>query len=464
MTIVKFPENFLWGAASSGPQTEGIEKKANLNVWDSWYQENPTRFYKQLSAEVACDTFNRYKNDVKLMTDVGMNSFRTSIQWSRLMKDVEQGIVDPVAVEFYNNYINEMLDAGIEPVINLYHFDMPAILYQKYGGFESKCVIDLYAHFAKTCFELFGDRVKYFTTFNEPIVPVEAGYIYCNHFPGKYDPKLGIQVGFNTLVAQAKAIQEYRKLDLNGKIGTTLNLTPAYPRSDHPADLKASEICDTIHNKSMVEPSVYGTFPKLLIELFQESDVMPEFDQHELDLIANNTVDFLGLNYYVPRRVSAPAKQYNKDTAWTPNIYYDDYKLPGGRINPHRANNEIYPKALYDIAKLVQNEYSNIEWYVAEIGISLTGEENLKDENGVVDDHYRTELFKEHMYWLSKAIEEGSNCFGVHQWTFIDNWSWCNSHMRRYGFYYLDLDTRERTMKRHGYWFKQFVKENQFEF
>lgn len=460
--MIKFNEQFLWGAAASGPQTEGITNKANLNVWDMWFEKEPNRFYKELSSSIACDTYNRYKDDVRLMKEINLNSFRTSIQWSRLILDLENGTVCEDGLAFYNQYIDEMIKNGIEPIINLYHFDMPAELMETYGGFESKHVVELFVEYAKKCFELFGDRVRYFTIFNEPIVPVEGGYFYDFHYPNKVDPKLGVQVAYNSILAQAMAIKEYRKLNLVGEVGTTLNLTPAYPRSDNPADLRASEICDVIFNKSFVDPAVKGEFPKLLVEILKENDLLPEYTEQELAIISENKVDFLGVNYYVPRRVCAPSKAPNPNGPWMPEWYFDNYSMPGSRNNPHRDNNEIYPKALYDIAKDVQENYGNVKWYLAEIGISITGEENMRDSQGVVDDSFRTELFKEHMIELHKAIEEGSNCFGVHQWTFIDNWSWINSHKRRYGFYYLDLDTRERYIKKHALWFKEMIKNNGF--
>ena len=134
----KFPEGFWWGAAASGPQTEGIENKVNKSIWDTWFEKEPHRFFKEISSEKVCDTYNRYKEDVKLMKDIGLNSFRTSIQWTRLIKNFETGEVCEDAVRFYNSYIDEMIKNGIEPVMNLYHFDMPTELQEKYGGWESK--------------------------------------------------------------------------------------------------------------------------------------------------------------------------------------------------------------------------------------------------------------------------------------------------------------------------------------
>lgn len=464
MKSYTFPKDFYWGAATSGPQSEGITNKSNLNVWDKWFKDEPDRFYNHWSADIACDTYNRYKEDVRLMKEISLNSIRTSIQWSRLIKDLETGEVDQDGVEFYNNYINEMIENDIEPFINLYHFDMPAQLMEQYGGFESLNVVDMFVDYAQTCFELFGDRVKYFTVFNEPIVPVEFGYFYDAHRPNKVDPKLGMQVAFNTMYAQAKVVEVYKKMNLGGEIGTILNLTPAYPRSNNPQDLKASNMCDLIFNRSFMDPSVNGEYPKELVDMLGANGLLPNVTKQQLETIKDNTVDFIGLNYYLPRRVCAPKYEFNKSSPWLPDKYFDNYILPGSRNNPHRDGNEIYPKAVYDIAMRVKNEYGNIKWYLAEIGISITNEESLRNEKQIIDDSFRTELLKEHLVQLHKAIESGSNCFGVHQWTLIDNWSWLNSHKRRYGFYYLNLETREREKKAHANWFKELIEKNGFEY
>ncbi len=462
MKKYQFPTNFMWGAAASGPQTEGSSGKVNTNVWETWFAKEPNRFYKQISSSVACDTYNRYKQDVSLMKEIGFNSFRTSIQWSRLIKDFTTGEVCEDAVAFYSDYFKTMQENGIEPIVNLYHFDMPSQLMDEYGGFESKIVVDKFVLYAKQCFKYFGSYIKYFTVFNEPLVPIEFGYFYDAHLPAVRNPKKGIQAAYNSMLAQAKVVECYKKSGCKGEIGTILNLTPAYPRSNHQCDIKASQMCDLIFNKSFMEPSVKGTFPPMLVAELAKFELLPEFDKSELALIKKNTVDFVGLNYYLPRRVQAVRYAINENNPWMPDRYFDKYQMPGSRNNPHRDNNEIYPQAIYDIAMDVKENYGNIKWYLAEIGISITNEEALRDETGMIDDSFRTELLKEHLIELHRAIANGSNCFGVHQWTFIDNWSWLNTHKRRYGFYYLDLKTQQRHIKKHALWFKQLIKDNGF--
>lgn len=454
----KFPQGFFWGAAASGPQTEGSTNKINKSIWDLWFEKSPERFYKEIGPDKVCDTYNRFKEDVKLMKDINFNSFRTSIQWSRLIKDFYTGEVDPDAVRFYNEYIDEMIKNGIEPIINLYHFDMPAELQEKLGGWESKKTIDLFVLFARKAFELFGDRVKYWTTFNEPIVPVEGGYLYDFHYPCKKDMRLAVQVAYNTILAHAKVVEEYRKQNLDGKIGVILNLTPTYTRDDREEDKKAAHIADLFFNRSFLDPMVKGEFSVELKEILASHDMLPETTEEEKTLILGQKVDFLGVNYYVPRRVRAVEKTPDKFTQ--PEYYFEYHIKENGRFNPYRDGNEIHPEAIYDIAKNIQNNYSNIPWYIAEIGIAMSLDSEKILENGRIDDSFRTELMIEHFDQLHKAIEEGANCFGVHQWTFIDNWSWLNSFKRRYGFYRLELETGERKIKEHAKWFKEVAINN----
>lgn len=454
----KFPQGFFWGAAASGPQTEGSTNKVNKSIWDLWFEKSPERFYNEIGPSVVCNTYNRFREDVKLMKEINFNSFRTSIQWSRLIKDFYTGEVDPDAVRFYNEYIDEMIKNGIEPIINLYHFDMPAELQEELGGWESKKTTDLFVIFARKAFELFGDRVKYWTTFNEPIVPVEGGYLYDFHYPCKKDMKLAVQVAYNTILAHAKVVEEYRKQNLNGKIGVILNLTPTYTRDDREEDKKAAHIADLFFNRSFLDPMVKGEFPTELKEILASHNMLPETTEEEKALILGQKVDFLGVNYYVPRRVRAVEKTPAEFTQ--PEYYFEYHIKENGRFNPYRDGNEIHPEAIYDIAKNIQNSYNNIPWYIAEIGIAMSLDSEKVLEDGRIDDSFRTNLMIEHFDQLHRAIEEGANCFGIHQWTFIDNWSWLNSFKRRYGFYRLELETGERKIKEHAKWFREVAKNN----
>ncbi len=461
MMNYKFPNNFWWGAATSGPQAEGRFNKKHDSVFDYWFDKEPEIFFNGVGPNIASNFYNSYNEDLDMIKEIGLNSFRTSIQWTRLIKDFETGEPDEDGVRFYNNLINKAIKNNLEIVINLHHFDLPIELYNKYGGWESKKVVELFGKFAKTAFDLFGHKVKYFTTFNEPIVVVEGQYLYKFHYPCIVDGKKAVQVAYNIALASALAIKEYREGNYGGEIGIIVNLTPSYARSNSEEDLKAAKVADLFFNRLFLDPAIKGEFPEELIEILRNDNVLWESTKEELEVIKKSTIDFLGVNYYQPRRVKAKEESIDTSLGWMPDKYFDNYIMPGRRINKHRGW-EIYPEAIYDIAKNIQENYGNIKWYISENGMGVEGEEKFKNENGVIEDDYRIEFIKEHLIWLHKAIEEGSNCFGYHLWTPIDCWSWCNAYKNRYGYISLDLETLEKKIKRSGYWIKEVSKENGF--
>ena len=403
----------------SGPQMEGTKDKLHENVMDFWCRTEREDFFDGVGSEITTDFYHRYKEDIAMMKSIGMNSIRTSIQWSRLIKDLETGEPDETAVKFYSDVIEECRKNNIELVLNLHHFDLPVELLQKYGGWESKHVVDLFVKFAQTAFRLFGDKVRYWTTFNEPMVIPEAGYLCGFHYPKKVNRgKQAVQIIYNLNLASAKCIEAFHDM-CNGKIGIVLNLTPAYPRSEAEEDLQASEITDLFYNRSFLDPAVHGKFPEKLTELLEENHVLWETSEEEINIIRNNTVDFLGVNYYHPKRVQAREHKLECDQ-WTPEQYYEEY------------------------------------------GMGVEGEEKYRDAEGRIQDDYRIDFYKEHLSQLAKAMEEGSNCFGYHAWTGIDCWSWNNAYKNRYGFIGLDLKTQKRTIKKSGFWYKELSENHGF--
>lgn len=450
--MVKFPQDFYFGSATSATQSEGAAFSGGKgkNIWDLWYELEPDRFWGGVGPEHASTFYQNYKEDIRFLKETGHNSFRTSISWARLFPK-GRGQINQEAVSFYADLFRSLREQGIEPFVNLFHFDMPAEL-QKEGGWENRAVVDAYQDYARTCFELFGDTVKRWFTFNEPIVHVECGYLQNYHYPCKVDPKAAAVVAYHTALASAMAVRQYHELDQGGKIGIVLNLTPAYPRSSHPADVEAARVAELFQNKSFLDPAVKGYYDPYLVELLKKHDILPKAEPEDLEIIRNHKVDFLGVNYYQPLRVCARASMPNPDAPFLPEYYFDHYEMPGRRMNPYRGW-EIYPKGLYDIAVNIRDNYGNIEWMVTENGIGVENEERFK-ENGQIQDDYRIEFYKDHLAWLHKGMEEGSNCIGYHVWTFIDCWSWLNAYKNRYGLVELDLETQKRSIKKSGEWFK----------
>lgn len=457
-----FPEGFWWGSAASATQTEGA---ANMdgkgkNIWDYWYQKESNRFYNQIGPTNTSRFYERYKEDIQTMKEIGHNSFRLSISWSRLIPN-GSGEINQKAVQFYHNVLDELTSAGIEPFVNLYHFDMPLAM-QEIGGWESREVVEAFKDYAATCFDLFGDKVRNWFTQNEPIVPVEAGYLNDMHYPNVVDFKRAIQVGYNSIIANAQAIKAFRDGNLNGKIGIILNLTPSYPRSEHPSDQKAGRIADLFFNRSFLDPSVKGEFPSELVQLLEDYHLLPSMEPSDREMLKRNTVDILGVNYYQPRRVKAKEYMPHPEAPLMPEYFFDFYEMPGRKMKPYRGW-EIYEKGIYDILMNLKDNYGNIECFISENGMGVQDEGRFKDEHGMIQDDYRIDFFKGHLKWVHQAIQEGSNVKGYQVWTFMDNWSWLNAYKNRYGLVSVDLDNHaKRKIKKSGWWFKELAGNNGF--
>lgn len=463
MTTYTFPKGFWWGSAASGPQTEGVltnDGKGD-SIWDHWYKEAPERFFDQVGPEKTSQFLTKYQEDIQLMKQTGHTSFRTSIQWSRLIPE-GTGAVNPQAVAFYNAVIDELIANDIEPFINLFHFDMPMAMQAK-GGWLNRETVEAYVAYAKTCFELFGDRVTKWFTHNEPIVPVEGGYLYDFHYPNHINLKEAIQVAYHENLASAMAIQAYHAMDLAGEIGIILNLTPSYPRDpENPADVKAANIADLFFNRSFLDPAIKGEFPAELIAIVQELEMVPAVLEGDLAIIQNNTIDLLGINYYQPRRIKAKESAVDHSHGPLPDDFFDNYDMPNRKMNVYRGW-EIYEKGIYDILTNVRENYGNLPCYISENGMGVEGEERFADENGAIQDDYRIRFVKDHLKYVHQAIQEGSSVRGYHMWTCMDNWSWTNAYKNRYGFIAVDLNQdAKRTIKKSGHWFKTVSDQNGF--
>ncbi len=411
---------------------------------------------------MASNFYNDFREDIRLMKKAGLNSVRTSIQWSRLIDDLEEGTVNPEAVEFYNAVIDEFLSNGIRPIINLHHFDLPVELLHKYGGWANKQVISFYVKYAEQCFRLFGDRVSGWFTHNEPMVVVEGGYLYQFHYPDLVDGKLAVQVAYNLQLASSLAIQKYREVNQNsdGKIGIILNLSPNYPASQDKEDIAAAHFADLWQNRLFMDASVKGKFSNELVEILTKDGVLWNSTLEELETIKNNKVDMFGVNFYHPNRAQRP--HYSSDSLtvdWLPNKYFDDYKMVGARMNVDKGR-KIYPQTLYNIAKNIQKNYGNIPWFVSECGIGVSNEDRYLNRDGLIEDDYRIQFVQEHLYWLHKAIDEGANCYGFHLWTPIDCFSWRNSYRNRYGLISVNIHTQKKCLKKSAYFFKNLAEKS----
>lgn len=461
---IKFPETFLWGSATAGAQIEGNSDVGGKSptIWDEWYKIEKERFFDKRNVEN--DFYNRYKEDIAIASDtLGFNSLRVQIMWSRLLPDGKT--INEEAVKFYNNMIDELISKKITPIVTLFHFDMP-LWAQKIGGWESQEVLKAFAFFAKTAFELFSEKVKMWVTHNEPVVPVEGGYLYDFHYPNIIDMGRAMRVYYNIIISHHLAVKEFRKLNIkDGKIGIVLSIQNAVPRSSSKDDLEAGKMSDWFHWTGFADPMLNGVFNEEFKQKLEETGFWPAdaVKPDHTELIKENGVDFLGVNYYSPGRVKSLSYVPDWNNRVTPAThFYNYYDMPGKRMNPYRGW-EIRPRSVYEILMQVKNDYGNLPTYISENGMGVEGEDKWRRKDGIINDQYRIDFIKEHLYWAHKAMEEGANLFGYHMWTYIDNWSWMNAYKNRYGFIELDLDTKERKPKKSAAWIKDVITKSEID-
>ncbi|MGM0924027.1 MAG: glycoside hydrolase family 1 protein [Bacillota bacterium] len=461
------PSDFILGAASSAWQTEGWsgKKESQDSYLDLWYKNNKHVWHNGFGPAVATDFYNRYREDVTLMTEIGLTHYRTSINWSRFLIDYENGTVDEEYAGYMDSVINKLIQNGVEPMICLEHYELPAVLLETYGGWGSKHVVELFVKYAEKVFERYGSRVKHWFTFNEPIVVQTRVYLDAIRYPFEQNTKKWMQWNFNKALATAKVVQLFKekgcKEKYGSKIGVILNPEVTYARSSAKHDQEAARMYDLFFNRVFLDPSIKGEYPAELFELMEKHDIAFEAADSELQIIKENTVDYIGLNLYFPHRVKARTTAWNNEAPFHPAFYYEMFDLPGRKMNPFRGW-EIYPQIMLDMAIRMRDEYGNIEWFIAENGMGVENEFNYKNEQSLIQDDYRIEFISEHLKWLLKGVNQGSNCKGYMLWAFTDNVSPMNAFKNRYGLVEIDLEEdRKRRMKKSAYWYKELIQKRE---
>lgn len=396
---------------------------------------------------------------------MNFKSFRTSMQWTRLLD--QDGNINPEGAAWYHKLIDCANENGIDIFMNMYHFDMPEYLYKR-GGWANREVVEAYANFVKKAMEEFGGKVKYWFTFNEPIVEPEQQYLHGVWFPYEKNIKRSLDVQYNITLAHCLAVMNFRELQARGKmvegakIGMINCFAPPYTKEDpSPEDLEAVRMTDGLHNRWWLDVVAHGHLPKDVIDTV-ENEWKIKMNRRPGDeaILAGGKVDWLGFNYYQPTRIQAPDQKFDENGL--PCIA-KPYIWPERRMNEHRGW-EIYPKGIYDFGMKIKNECPDLPYFISENGMGVEGEEKYMDENGSVQDDYRIEFVRDHLEWIAKAIEDGSNCLGYHYWGVIDNWSWANAFKNRYGFIRVALDQGyKRIEKKSANWIREVAKNNEFE-
>ncbi len=447
MNKIIFPSDFKWGAATASYQIEGAwnEDGKTPSVWDT-ISHRPGLVLNGDTGDVAMDHYHRYKEDIALLKQLGLQTYRFSLAWARILPN-GIGEINTKGITFYNNLIDTLLTADIEPTITLYHWDFPQVLADQ-GGWENRKSVEWFAEYARVCFKAFGDRVRQWITFNEPWVDAFAD-AFTLRKPTEKRLKRGITKSHHYLLSHAKAIEIFRSLSLEGKIGITLSLSPAYAATDSQEDREASTVFDGFVNRWFLDPAIKGFYPTDILKRYQDTLQVPDIQPGDMKLIKDNPVDFLGVNYY-----SRSVIRYAPDTVVL------NLEVVEHRDETWATNGEVFPEGLYELLVRLDQDYQRPLLYITENGASF-GDEDLIE--GKVHDEYRIHYLESHLQAAHRAINQGVNLKRFYVWSCFDNFEWIFGYSRRFGLIYVDFKSQERAWKDSAFWFQTVISNNGFE-
>ncbi|MBE2223613.1 MAG: beta-glucosidase [Anaerolineae bacterium] len=446
MSNKQFPTNFIWGTATSSYQIEGAwnEDGKGESIWDR-FSHTPGKIQDGTTGDVACDHYHRYRDDVVLMRDLGLQAYRFSIAWPRILPN-GRGQVNQKGLDFYGRLTDQLLAANITPFVTLYHWDLPQIL-EDQGGWPNRDSVDAFVEYADVVSRYLGDRVKHWITFNEPFVSAFLGYQYGNHAPGRKESGLALRAAHHHLVAHGESVPVIRANSAGAEVGITLNMSYQAAGSASAADVARARQADGHVNRWFLDPINGRHYPADMVNMYyQKFDESFDFIlDGDFETIAVPT-DFMGLNYY--------SRHVVRDEEATDNLPQTVFESKENRTD---IDWEIYPEGLYRILNRLYFDYQIPKIYITENGASYG---DGPDENGRVPDERRLSYLKQHFTAAHRAINNGVPLAGYFVWSFMDNFEWAYGYKQRFGITWVDYDTQERILKDSALWYKQVIAEN----
>ncbi|GMI73952.1 beta glucosidase 16 [Hibiscus trionum] len=471
-----FPDDFVFGASTAAAQIEGSAKSGGKgpSAWDQFIREFPDKIMDRSNLDVAADSYNRYMEDVSNLKDLGVDSYRFSISWTRILPDgTLSGGINQEGIDHYNGFIDELIKNGIKPFVTLMHFDQPEALENKYGGFLNHSIVNDFKDYAEICFKTFGDRVKNWITINEPLIMAKMGHALGTGPPGRCSDRKICPTGnaatepyivsHNLLLAHATAANLYKHMyqaTQGGQIGISLVAQYFEPYSNTSLDIEAAKRSIDFELGWFMEPLVRGEYPESMRRLVKER--LPVFTAEEKELV-KGSFDFIGVNYYSSR--------YAKDIPPTPNVAPISYLVDpnvnvtvdkdGVLIGPNAGGSVfiyVYPEGLYKILKFMEENYSkNLTIYITENGYTEKSDDNIPISQTLKDD-VRIEFIQKHLHQLQNAIKNGVNVKGYFYYSLIDSFEWGEGYTVRYGLYRVDFKSLTRSPKDSAKWYHDFIK------
>ncbi|MCX7895519.1 MAG: GH1 family beta-glucosidase [Thermoanaerobaculum sp.] len=430
---------WLWGAATSAFQVEGSPLADGAGP-SNWYvfTHTPGKVRGGHTADVACDHYRRFPEDVGLMRQLGLQAYRFSLAWGRILPE-GRGRINTRGLDFYQRLVDHLLEAGVQPMVTLFHWDLPWEL-ERQGGWANPATVEAFAHYGQVVFRALGDRVRLWATLNEPWVVMDAGYVHGVHPPGRREPAVAVRVAHHLLLAHARAVQVGRAQGV-GAVGLVVNLEPKQPGGEREEDRQAAQRAHTYNNRLFLDPLFFGRYPEDVEEAF--GTPWPEELCCQVEQV-RRSLDFLGINYY------------------TRSVLVHDPQAPPPKVRrlppPAEASTtmgwEIYPQGLGETLHWVAHQYPKVPLLVTENGAAFA---DPPPGGGRVADQRRVRFLREHIQQVLAARAQGVDVRGYFLWSLLDNFEWTEGYFQRFGVVYVDFATQQRTIKDSGWFYRQVI-------
>jgi beta-glucosidase len=447
---ILFPKGFFWGAATAAYQIEGAwrEDGRGESIWDR-FAHTPGKIKNGDTGDIACDSYNRWREDIALLHAMNLTSYRFSISWPRI-QPTGAGVANSKGLDHYSRLVDALLEARIRPFVTLYHWDLPQAL-EDAGGWPNRDTASRFADYAERMARALGDRVSDWNLFNEPMAFTHNGYLEGTHAPGRKSLFDFLRASHTVNLAQATGFRALKAARPSARVGTAFSMSACEPATDSEPDKLAAERCHAVTNLWFLEPALKGRYPEALA-FFPETAM--GIRSGDLDKM-RTPLDFIGINFYYRTIASAPGAI---ERLSHPQQWLFPVKMAGGDQGPKTDNGwEVWPQALYDIVTRITRDFNRPQIEITESGCAYN---DAPDATGAIHDIRRIAYHRQYLQALAPAIADGADVRGYHAWSLLDNFEWAEGFSQRFGLAYVDFKTQQRTLKDSARWYAKVAKEN----
>ena len=450
---ISFPKGFFWGAATAAYQIEGAwqEDGKGESIWDR-FAHTSGKIKHNDTGDVACDSYDRWRDDIALLRAMNLNSYRFSISWPRI-QPTGSGPANAKGIDHYSRIVDALLEAKIRPLVTLYHWDLPQALEDR-GGWPNRDTAGRFADYVDLMAHILGDRVHLWILFNEPAAFIELGYLEGHHAPGRTSLLDFLRASHTVNLAQGAAFRALKAARPNASVGTSFSMSPCEPATDSEADKLAAERAHAITNLWFLEPALRGRYPDALTFLPETVMGIKSGDMENV----RAPLDFLGINLYYRTIASAAG---TLERLANPQDWLFPVKMAGGQQGARTASGwEVWPQALHDMVLRITRDYNRPAIEITESGCAYN---DAPDATGAIHDPQRIDYHRQYLAALAQAISAGADVRGYHAWTLMDNFEWAQGYTQRFGLAYVDFRSQKRSLKDSGRWYANVAVQNKLD-